>query len=56
MAENVTAVVGRLESAERAGLQYDGILGYPFLSRFEVTLDYPAGMLLLRPYGADKAP
>lgn len=56
MAENVTAVVGHLESAERAGLQYDGILGYPFLSRFEVTLDYPAGMLLLRPYGADKAP
>jgi predicted aspartyl protease len=39
----------------RVGRSYDGILGYPFLSRYRVTLDYPRGRLFLDPVVAKPA-
>ena len=39
-----------------AGLPFraDGILGYDFLSRLDITLDYPAGLLTLAPPGSTR--
>ncbi len=32
---------------DKLGVQLDGILGFSFLRRFRVTIDYPAGLLKL---------
>ncbi|HEY2954352.1 MAG TPA: hypothetical protein VGK89_03755 [Candidatus Eisenbacteria bacterium] len=34
---------------EKAGRKLDGIVGYNFLRRFAVTIDYPRGLLSLQP-------
>jgi hypothetical protein len=37
---NVSVVVQRLQREGVGALTYDGILGYPFLSRFKTTFNY----------------
>ena len=37
------------------GVELAGIVGYNFLRRFVVTLDYPAGVLILEPTETGRA-
>lgn len=49
---NVPAIVQRPpQEAVALGLTYDGILGYPFLSHFRVTINYNARLITLVPQG-----
>jgi hypothetical protein len=48
--ENLDVAVGDLSPIERAaGTRFDGILGYNFLSRFAITIDYGSETVTLRP-------
>jgi predicted aspartyl protease len=44
---DVPGIVHLLPGEQRAGANYHGILGYPFLSRFAVTINYRDRFLLL---------
>jgi len=44
---DVPAIVHSLPAERQAGYSYDGILGYPFLSHFKVTLNYRDRLLVL---------
>lgn len=46
---DVPCIVHLLPDAQGAGAAYHGILGYPFLSRFVVTINYRDRLLLLDP-------
>jgi hypothetical protein len=49
---NLTCMIMDLDGIEeRIGGRVDGILGYDFLSRFVVTIDYPARAITLVPAG-----
>ena len=45
----VPAIIQRPPQEGALGLTYDGILGYPFLSHFRVTINYNARMITLVP-------
>lgn len=48
MRDPLQAVTLRLDR----GIDYAGLIGYPFLSRFDVTIDYAARTLAVRPPGS----
>jgi len=54
--ENLTCIVSDVSGiAEKLGGGIDGVLGFDFLSRFTVTIDYAARKLTLQPYAAAPA-
>lgn len=54
--ENLTSIVSDVSPiAEKLGGNIDGVLGYDFLSRFRLSIDYAARMLTLDPYATAPA-
>ena len=54
--ENLTCIVSDVSAlAEKLGGNIDGVLGYDFLSKFRLTIDYAARKLTLEPYAAAPA-
>ena len=52
---NLGAAVMPLDAVEQQlGLSIAGLIGYNFLKRFVVTLDYPGGFLRLKPHTVRK--
>jgi len=55
-AANVPVIIHALPNEGQAAGRYDGIVGYPFLSNFKVTVNYRDKLLILEPPVAAPAP
>jgi len=50
---DVPIIIHSLPNAGQAAGRYDGIVGYPFLSHFKVTVNYRDKILVLEPPAMD---